>query len=64
LVVLKIGLEHGFQPGMPFDIVRNDKLVATVYVVEVRGKVCGALIERMEEGNPVKIDDRAVLRKS
>ena len=64
LVVLDIGRVHGVQPGMPFDIVRNEKLVATVYVVEVRDKVCGALIERMEEDNPVKVDDQAVLRKS
>jgi hypothetical protein len=64
LVVLNVGSEHGVRAGMPFDIVRDNKLVASVYVVEVRDKVCGALIERMEENNPVKVEDRAVLRKS
>ena len=64
LVVLNVGREHGVRAGMPFDIVRDDKLVATVYVVEVREKICGALIERMDEKNPVKEEDRAVLRKT
>jgi len=63
LVVLNVGWEHGIRTGMPFDIVRDNKLVATVYVVEVRDKICGALIERMEESNPVRAEDRAVLRK-
>ena len=64
LVVLSVGRQHGVKPGMPFDIVRENKLVATVYVVEVRDQFCGALIERMEENNPVKVEDQAVLRKS
>lgn len=64
MVVLNVGAEHGVKPGMPFDIIRDNKLVATVYVVEVRDKLCGALIERMEESNPVKVEDLAVLRKS
>ena len=64
LVVLNVGREHGIRLGMPFDIVRDNRLVATVYVVEVRDKICGALIERMEGKNPVKMDDQAVLRKS
>ena len=63
LVVLNVGSEHGVRAGMPFDIVRDNKLVASVYVVEVREKVCGALIERMEENEPVRVEDRAVLRK-
>lgn len=64
LVVLNVGRDHGVRAGMPFEITRDNKLVATVYVVEVRDRICGALIERMDERNPVKEDDRAILRKS
>ena len=64
LVVLNVGARQGIQLGMPFDIVRDGKLVAVVIVAEVRNDVCGALIERMEEKNPVRSEDLAVLRTS
>ena len=64
LVVLNVGREQGVKLGMPFQVIRDGRLVAVVVVVDVRDKVCGALIERMDETNPVKVEDEAVLRKS
>jgi hypothetical protein len=48
LVVLDIGAEHGARVGMPLLILRGDRVVATVRVVEVRARVCGAVIEKLE----------------
>jgi hypothetical protein len=48
LVVLNIGLLHGARIGMPVVILRGDRVVAELKIVEVRRRICGALIERVE----------------
>jgi hypothetical protein len=48
LVVLNIGLLQGARIGMPVVILRGDRVVAELKIVEVRRRICGALIERVE----------------
>ena len=64
LVVLNIGMLHGVRVGMPFVVVRGDKVVAQLMVVEVRKRICGALIERIESGVTLVAGDAARVTKS
>jgi hypothetical protein len=64
LVVLNIGLLHGARVGMPFVVLRGDRVVAELKVVEVRQRICGALIERMDGTVMLKAGDIARVTKS
>jgi hypothetical protein len=59
LVVLNIGQLQGARIGMPMVVVRGEHVVAELKVVEVRQRICGALIERVKEGVTLKTGDVA-----
>jgi hypothetical protein len=59
LVVLNIGQTRGARIGMPMVVVRGERVVAELKVVEVRQRICGALIERVKEGVTLKTGDVA-----
>ncbi len=50
LVVGNIGEKQGVKIGMPLRVMRGDKLIATLRVVDVRQKICGAVIQEMGSG--------------
>ena len=64
LVVMDVGAMQGARVGMPFIVVRGDRVIAWVRVVEVRQKICGALIEKTEGKVTVKAGDTASVTKS
>ena len=64
LVVLNIGTQNGARVGMPFTILRDDRVVAELRIVEVRRKVCGALIEKIENNVTLQAGDTAQVTKS
>lgn len=64
LAVINLGSEQGVRLGMPFAVMRDDRVVARLKVVEVRKKISGAVIETMDRGNAVKVGDRVRLTKS
>jgi len=47
LVVGNIGEKQGVKMGMPLRVIRADKLIATLRVVDVRQRICGAVIQEM-----------------
>jgi hypothetical protein len=49
LVVLDVGELQGVRIGMPFAVVRGGKVIAELRVVEVRRRISGGLVERMEK---------------
>jgi hypothetical protein len=49
-VVGNIGAQHGVKMGMPIRVMRDDKLVTTLRVVDVRRKICGAVIQDLASG--------------
>jgi hypothetical protein len=49
LVVLDVGEWQGARIGMPFAVVRNGRVIAELRVIEVRRRICGALIERADK---------------
>jgi hypothetical protein len=59
LVVANIGEKHGVKVGMPFQIWRDNRRIGEVRVVDVRDRICGAVIQNLEsEKETVKTGDR------
>jgi hypothetical protein len=56
-VVANIGEQQGVKIGMPLRVMRGDQKVATLRVVDVRQRICGAVIE--DSGKvKIKVGDR------
>jgi len=64
LVVLNIGLLQGARVGMPLVVLHGDRVVAELRMVEVRQRICGALIERMDKNVTLKTGDVTRVTKS
>jgi hypothetical protein len=59
LVVGNLGQQQGVKMGMPLRVMRGDKLIATLRVVDVRQKICGAVVQEMgSEKEKIKVGDR------
>lgn len=59
LVVANVGQKHGVQIGMPFQVWRGEKRIGVVRVVDVRERICGAIVQSLDsEKMPVKTGDR------
>ena len=63
IVVLDVGANQGVRVGMPLIILHGNRLVAKLRVVEVRPKVSGALIEKVENNVTIKAGDTAQVTK-
>jgi len=58
LVVANLGSRQGVRTGMPFQVWRDDRQVATVRVVDVRDTVSGAIVQNTSEpGDAVRSGD-------
>ncbi len=59
LVVANIGTRHGVKVGMPFQILRDDKVIGTVRMIDVRDQIAGGLVQNLtSERDKIKIGDR------
>ncbi|MEY2503802.1 MAG: hypothetical protein QOG27_82 [Verrucomicrobiota bacterium] len=59
LVVGNIGEKQGVKMGMPMRVMRGEKLIATLRVVDVRQRICGAVIQEMDSGKEkIRVGDR------
>jgi hypothetical protein len=59
LIVGNIGEKQGVRVGMPFQVWRDDKVIGEARVVDVRERICGAIIQNLEsEKVPIKAGDR------
>ena len=57
-VVINLGASHGVKPGMPFQVRRGTKLVATLRVVDARHRFAGAVIQNLvSDEDPIKLGD-------
>lgn len=63
LVIVNLGRSQGVKVGMPLKVLRNDAVLGTVRVVDVREKFAGAVIQhlisettRMSVGDRLKVD--------
>jgi chromosome segregation ATPase len=58
-VVGNLGQSQGAKIGMPMRVMRGDHTIATGRVVDVRQKICGAVIQEMDsEKERIKVGDR------
>jgi hypothetical protein len=56
-VVANIGQQQGVKIGMPLRVVRGEQKIATLRVVDVRQRICGAVIEDSGK-EKIKVGDR------
>ena len=57
-VVINLGASHGVKPGMPFQVRRGTKLIATLRVVDARQGFAGAVIQNLvSDKDPIKLGD-------
>ena len=58
-VVGNLGEKQGVKIGMPMRVTRGDKRIATLRVIDVRQRICGAVIQEMDlKKEQVKVGDR------
>ena len=56
-VVANIGQQQGVKIGMPLRVMRGEQKIATLRVVDVRQRICGAVIEDSGK-EKIKVGDR------
>jgi len=58
-IVGNLGERQGVKIGMPMRVLRDDRQIATVRVVDVRQRICGAVIQEMDsEKEKIRVGDR------
>ena len=58
-VVGNLGENQGVKIGMPLRVVRGDRRIASLRVIDVRQKICGAVIQQMDSPKEkIKVGDR------
>ena len=58
-VVGNLGENQGVKIGMPMRVMREDRKIATLRVVDVRQKICGAVVQEMDSRKEkIKVGDR------
>jgi hypothetical protein len=58
-VVGNFGEKQGVKVGMPMRVMRGDQRIATLRVVDVRQRICGAVIREMDsKKDRIKVGDR------
>lgn len=58
-VVGNIGQKQGVKIGMPMRVMRDDKRVGSVRVVDVRQRICGAVVQEMDSAkDKIRVGDR------
>lgn len=58
LVIANLGRQHGVKPGMPFQVLRGNRKIALVRVVDIREKISGSIIQEMDlKNDQIKVGD-------
>jgi hypothetical protein len=58
-VVGNLGEVQGVKIGMPMRVMRGDRKIASVRVIDVRQKICGAVVQQMDSPKEkIKVGDR------
>ena len=58
-VVGNLGEKQGVKIGMPMRVMRGDRRIATLRVIDVRQKICGAVIQEMDsKKDRIRVGDR------
>jgi hypothetical protein len=58
-VVGNLGEKQGVKIGMPMRVTRGDRRIATLRVIDVRQRICGAVVQEMDSKKErIKVGDR------
>ena len=58
-VVGNLGEKQGVKIGMPMRAMRGDKRIATLRIIDVRQRICGAVVQEMDsKKDRIKVGDR------
>jgi hypothetical protein len=57
-IVGNLGEKQGVKIGMPMRVMREDREIATVRVIDARQKICGAVIQEMDSKEKIRVGDR------
>jgi hypothetical protein len=57
LVVANLGRDQGARIGMPFQVWHDGRQIGIVRVVDVREKICGAIIQSLDPSEKIKVGD-------
>jgi hypothetical protein len=57
-LVANIGQKQGVKIGMPLRVLRQNRKIASVRVIDVRQRICGAVIQEMDSREKIKVGDR------
>lgn len=58
-IVGNLGEKQGVKIGMPMRVMRDDRKIATLRVIDVRQKICGAVVQEMDsKKEKIKVGDR------
>jgi hypothetical protein len=58
-VVGNLGEMQGVKIGMPMRVLRDERKIATLRVIDVRQKICGAVVQQMDSPKEkIKVGDR------
>ena len=60
-LVLNLGRAQGAREGMPFRILRGDKVVGSCRLIEVRELISAGMTEQLQQGTELKVGDRAAI---
>ncbi|MEO6846467.1 MAG: hypothetical protein ABI443_03775 [Chthoniobacterales bacterium] len=65
LVVANVGTKQAVKLGMPFQVLRDNEVIGEIRVVDVRDRICGALVQnlssekqRIQVGDQLKVEAR------
>lgn len=57
-VVINLGTKHGVKTGMPFQVRRGSRLIATLRVVDARQTFAGTVIQNLvSDKEPIRVED-------
>ena len=58
-VVGNLGENQGVKIGMPMRVIRDERKIASLRVIDVRQRICGAVIQQMDSPkDKIKVGDR------
>ena len=58
-VIGNLGEKQGVKIGMPMRVMRDDRRIATLRVIDVRQKICGAVVQEMDSKNErIRVGDQ------
>jgi hypothetical protein len=59
LVVTSLGREGGVKVGMPFRVIRGDKEIGSVRIVDVRDRISGAVVQELSsDAEKIRVGDK------